>query len=134
MPLKGIDFVVKVRTATGPDVYTTIAGQRGGTLNISTDAIDASAKDGSGWEEKLVGLKSWSIDFDALHHETDTGLQKLETEIMAGNKVFVQFVTPSGKKFQGEAVITDYTIDAPHDDVATMSGTLEGTGALSELA
>jgi TP901-1 family phage major tail protein len=130
---KGVSVVVKVRTSTGPDVYTLVAGQRGGTLNIGTSDIDTSNKDGAGWEERIAGLRNWSIDCDGLHSESDTGLQKLENEIIAGNTVRVQFVMASGAKFQGDAIISDYKIDAPHDDVVTMSAAIKGTGALSEV-
>lgn len=129
MALRGIDYVIQVDDG---GVYKTIAGQRGAALNVSTSEIDASTKDGAGWEEKLAGLRSWSIDFDGLHAEDDAALDLLEERILAGLTVNVRLQLPSGGLFSGEAIITNYDVDAAHDDLATASGTLTGTGALTK--
>lgn len=130
---KGIDFVVKINTGTvQTPTWTTIAGARGGTLTVDTDTIDVSDKDGSGWEEHLAGLRSWSIDHDGMTDETDLGLEKLNDEALAGNQVGIQFVTPSGRTYDGQATITSFTLDAPHDGAATAAATFQGTGALTQ--
>lgn len=134
MALKGIDFIIEVNTGTeASPVWTAIAGQRGGSFNGSGDTMDSTSKDGSGWEENIVGLRSWSIDFDGLHSETDVGLQKVFDEWIAGNQVHVRMKFPSGTTYEGDATITDISIDAPHDDVATATGSLEGSGAITKV-
>lgn len=131
--LKGIDFVVQKNTGSEETPnWETIAGQRGATLTINNAEIDATTKDGSGWEEKLVGLKSWSLDFDGLYSEDDDVLQELETDVLAGNKVHVRLKTPGDNTFHGDCIITDFSIEAPHDGEATASGSLAGAEALTE--
>ena len=36
--------------------------------------------------------------------------------------------------YKGKAIITDFPIDAPYDDAATYSLTLQGTGELSAVS
>lgn len=131
---KGIDFIVQVNTGTeaSPN-WVTVGGQQGGTLNLSSDDIDASDKDGGGWTERLVGLLDWSIDFDALHSESDTGLSELFDEWILGNQVHVRFQLPSGDYYEGNVNISDLSIDAPHDDAATAAGTLDGAEQLEKV-
>lgn len=129
---KGIDFIIKVNTGTAETpVYTSVGGQRGAALNRATETIDSSSKDSNGWQESDVGLKNWGIETDGLLIEDDTAYGKLETAYMASDTVKVQLSTPAEKTYTGDAIITDFPIDAPYDDVATFSISLQGTGALT---
>lgn len=133
MAVKGIDIVVQVNTGTDSSPsWTTIGGQQGGSLNLETDDIDVTDKDGSGWTERLAGIRDWSIDFDGLHSDTDSGLQELFDEYMNHNQVNVRFQMANGDVYEGDANISDLTVDAPHDDAATASGTLNAAGKLQK--
>lgn len=130
--VSGVAFLIKVNTGTeASPVWTAVAGQRNGTLNLSMDTIDVTSKDSAAWTERLAGLREWSIDFDGLLIEGDAGLQELEDAYMNHEKVQVQFVTPTGVKYQGDAFLTDFSYEAPYGGEATASGTLSGTGALT---
>ncbi len=131
MATSGIDFVIQVNTGDEiTPVWTTIAGQRGATLNRSVDVIDVTSKSSDNWEENLPGIRHWSIDFDGLLVEDDTGYLELEDAFMNGTQVRVQMETVSGNKYTGMATLTDFPIEAPYDDAATYSGTLQGSGPL----
>lgn len=130
---KGVDFVIKVNKGTTelPE-YVKVAGQRGGKLNRSGDTIDVTTKDDEGWKNNRVGLLEWSIDGDGLVVVDDEGYKKIEEAFLNRQTVLVQFGVESGLCFEGEAVITDFPLDAPYDDELSYSVKLQGCGALTK--
>lgn len=123
--IKGLD--VKI-TIGGSHV---LAGQRGATLNRSAEVIDITNKTGDGWVEKMSSTKEWSVECDGLFVKEDAALQALEEAFKAGTPVQVK-LADSDWGFNGSAIITDFPIEAPYDDAATYSLTLEGTGPLND--
>lgn len=131
--VSGVDFLVKVNTGTeASPVWTTVGGQRNATLNLESDAIDITSKDSNGWHEELVGINNWSIEFDGLILENDTGYLELEEAYMNKSLVMVQLSTPAGKTYTGKARIT-LKIEGPYESEATLSGTLTGSGQLTKV-
>jgi TP901-1 family phage major tail protein len=131
---KGIDFIINVNTGTeGIPVWTKVAGQRGGSLSRGADTFDSTSKDSDGWLQNEVGFKNWELSSEGLLVETDAGYTALEDAFMNDEKVKVQMVTAGGNKYEGFAIITDFPVDAPYDDLATYSITLLGDGALSKV-
>lgn len=122
---KGVDILVSI----GANV---LGGQRNATLNRSAEAIDTTSKESEGWNEREVGFKEWSVDCDGLMIETDVAYGALETAFMEDQKIDVDIAFKSGAKYSGKAVITDFPIEAPYDDAATYSLTLEGDGKLTK--
>jgi TP901-1 family phage major tail protein len=130
----GKDFLLYVNTGEVEDpVWTLIGGQRSSNLSRTADSIDTSHKTSGGWKSSKAGLRGWSIDLDGLVLLQDEGLQALEAAFDQGLEVNVKFEYPDKKYRTGWAAITDLSIDTPHDGEASISGTLEGNGPLSEL-
>lgn len=130
--ITGISFLVKINTSTtGTPTYTSVGGQRSATLSLSTNEIDASDKLSDGWAENLAGLRKWSISGNGCGDDADAACAALEAAWLANKQLEVQLETPSGKKYDGLATITDLSYDAPHDDMFTYSITMSGTGALT---
>ena len=46
----------------------------------------------------------------------------------------VRFETAAGNKYEGTALITDFPIEAPYNDIATYSITLTGDRAYTKVA
>ena len=130
--VSGIGFIIKVNTGTiASPVYTTVGGQRNATLSMGTDEIDVTDKASSNWHEGLPSIRNWSIEGDGLLVQDDSGLQELEDAFIGGEKIKVQLLTASGKTYTGDAILTDFSYEAPYDDAATASYTLTGSGALT---
>lgn len=130
----GKDYLLSVNTGTvAVPVWTLIGGQRGSSLSRTADSIDVSHKTSGGWKSTKAGLRSWSIDLDGLVLLSDTGLEALEIAFSTGVEVQLQFKYPDNSYRTGWAAVTDLSIDTPHDGEASIKGTLEGNGALSEL-
>jgi TP901-1 family phage major tail protein len=112
---------------------TVLAGQRSATLNRSAETIDATSKDTEGyWKENLQGFKEWSIDCDGALVESDAAYALLEGKFLNSENVDVKIIMGSGTEYSGNAVLTDFPLDMPYDDLVTYSLSLTGSGALTK--
>ena len=122
---RGLDIIISI----GENV---LGGQRGATLNRSSEVIDITNKVSGGWTENLTSVKSWSVDCDGIFVVNDTALDAIETAFLNSQVVDVKIADETWG-YTGKAVITDFPIEAAYDDAATYSLTLEGTGALAKI-
>lgn len=131
----GKDYLIYLNTGAteANPTWTLLGGQRSGDLTREADEIDASHKTSGGWKCTLPGLRSWSIDLESVYLAGDEGAKFLEAAFLAGKQVHIKFEYPSGEYVTGWGSITECSLSTPHDDVATISGTISGDGALSEL-
>ncbi|SFG70742.1 phage major tail protein, TP901-1 family [Sporolactobacillus nakayamae] len=112
-----------------------LAGQKNATLNRSADSIDATSKDTEGfWKESMQGFKEWSIDADGAFVADDAAYGVLEDAYLNSENVDVYLEFPSGAKYEGNCAITDFSLDAPFDDLVTYKLSLQGNGALAVTA
>lgn len=130
----GKDYLIYLNTGTteAAPTSTLLGGQRSGDLNREADEIDASHKTSGGWKSTLPGLRSWSIDLETVYLAGDTGAKFLEAAFLAGKQVHVKFEYPDKSFVTGWGSITECSLSTPHDDVATLKGTISGDGPLSE--
>lgn len=130
----GKDYLIYLNTGTteAAPTWTLLGGQRSGDLNREADEIDASHKTSGGWKSTLPGLRSWSIDLETVYLAGDTGAKFLEAAFLAGKQVHVKFEYPDKSFVTGWGSITECSLSTPHDDVATLKGTISGDGSLSE--
>jgi len=111
-----------------------LAGQRNATLSRSADTIDATSKDTEGfWKESLQGFKEWSIDADGCYVTDDEAYSILESAFLNSDNVDVYLEMPSGEKMKGNCSISDFSLEAPYDDLVTYSLSLQGNGALIKI-
>jgi len=122
--VKGIDFLVRIGTHV-------IGGQQGATLNRSKETMDATHKGSNGWKEVVAGMKEWGIEADGLIVMNDQAFTALETAFENDAPVEVSIGLPSGMRYTGSAIITDFPLEAGYEDMATYSVTFEGTGPLA---
>ena len=130
----GKDYLIYLNTGTteAAPTWTLLGGQSSGDLNREADEIDASHKTSGGWKSTLPGLRSWSIDLETVYLAGDTGAKFLEAAFLAGKQVHVKFEYPDKSFVTGWGSITECSLSTPHDDVATLKGTISGDGPLSE--
>lgn len=134
--IAGKDILLCVFNANGSELLA-IAGQQGLTINRSADSIEVTSKDTKGgWKAKIAGMKEWSIDNDGLYVASDESHKALASAFENGDFVCIKVINSKTKTamFGGLAVITDYSLEAPHDDSMTYSISLEGNGALVDLS
>ena len=63
----------------------------------------------------------------------DAGVEALEVAFRAGKTVDVKLQYPDKSYQRGWAAVTEFSKDVPHDGAATLSGTLDGNGPISEV-
>lgn len=104
------------------------------TLNVNSNLLDASTKESAGWLEQLAGQKSWDCSSEALVDFSLTyGVSELYTAFVAGTEVTLVFGEGTGAvaKFEGSAIVSSISINAANEELATVSVTFSGTGALT---
>ena len=119
--IKGLDLLISIGAQT-------LGGQRGATLNRSSEVIDITNKVSGGWKENVSGFKEWSVDADGLFITDDAAYLALETAYAAGTAVEVKLAKGAELVYSGSAYITDFPVEAPYDDASTYSVSLTGTG------
>lgn len=127
--ISGMKVKLFIKDATTGKI---LAGQRNASLNRSAETIDATSKDSDGhWQESIQGFKSWTIDCDGAFVQDDVAYSILETAYLNSENVDVYIEMPSGTKYEGNATITDLSMEFPYDDLTTWSLSLQGNGPLS---
>ena len=131
----GKDYLIYLNTGAteANPTWTLLGGQRSGDLSRQADEIDASHKTSGGWKTTLPGLRSWSIDLESVYLAGDAGAKFLEAAFLAGKRVHIKFEYPDKSYITGWGAVTECSLKTPHDDVATISGTVKGDGALSDV-
>ena len=128
----GKDYLLYINTGTAlSPVWTLIGGQRSADLSRSADSIDVSHKTSGGWISNKAGLRGWSIDLDALVLLSDAALPYLEKAFDDGTEINVRLQYPNMTEQIGWGSLTDFSLATPHDGEASLTGTIEGNGALS---
>lgn len=128
----GCDALVYVNTGTvQTPVWTAVGAQEDATLNRSTATIDTTSKDGSGWESKMAGFKTWSIDFDNFYTTSDAGYLALEAAFEARATMMIQALYPDGTAYTGAAMITSAPVKLAIKDAIKVSFKMDGAGPLT---
>jgi len=121
------------------DQLMLIGGQRGATLNINLDEIDASSKDDpDGWANNIGGQRKWDVSADGAYVIGDKGIEALEDSLLGEHTQdigrFQLFLTsPSGTVRTGQATLTTFSENAGHTDLVTYSQSFNGAGPLRKI-
>jgi len=120
--------------AVGSEVWIPIGLAKSASLSISADTPDISTKDSSAWTEVMAGIKSFSMDFDALLSLTDdasaNGFVPLYSYFTDRTTIKVAF-GKDGSFWYGDAIISSLEQSAEAEQPVSYSGSLTGTGALT---
>jgi predicted secreted protein len=131
--LLGFGVTFKVRTATGPDVFTTLGQQAKikSPYGVSVDSIDATHEESDGgWKEFIAGLKDGgSIDLE-IHYIGGGAAEALLFSLLGTTQV-CRTVFPTGAKIDYSAFITDISPDTPIDGKMVAGVKLKITGAIT---
>lgn len=106
-------------------------------LSMELETKERETKDTNGTEYR-AGKKSWSMSGNGLQVKTADGtaldFAALFAKYDASAEVAVEFNTDltGDKYYQGQALITNLTINAAVNDDPTCSWSLQGTGSLTE--
>ena len=132
--INGTDMTIYAGTS-GTEV---ILWSKNCTLNTEQDLPDGTTKGSAGWAEHILGLRSWSIDFDGAVDLTGSGLTAAElvlkiTARTASDTVKFGTSAAAATGFSGSGTLKNLSISAPMEDVATFSGSIVGNGPLAAI-
>ncbi|MTV51039.1 phage major tail protein, TP901-1 family [Heliobacillus mobilis] len=130
--LAGVDVLLYVKTGGTDDTptYTVLGGQSGATLNRATHVVDVTSKDANGWAENVAGVNSWTLECNGFLIADDTATVYLEQSWLNRAMIKAEIRFPSGRKYTGHCIISDFPYEFPQDGAATYKLSLTGTGAL----
>jgi len=103
------------------------------TLSIEQDLPDSSTKDSNAWAEHINGQRSWSVDAEGnVDMATGANAETLTDLILNQSKVDIEFApnNTGDIKFTGTVSTNSVSIEAPNEDVASISGSMTGDGEL----
>lgn len=122
---------VDIGTAETPK-WIAVGGQRSTSLTRSADEVDCSHKTTGGWKVTKAGMRSWTMELESVVVLSDEGAAAIDYAFEKGVELHCKFVYPNGDEFIGWGSVTEYSMETPHDDVATISGTITGNGSLEK--
>jgi predicted secreted protein len=137
---KGLVFILRVLTSTGPDVWTPVAAQRGGTFTFNTEPIDVTHKGGL----LLLGTGDSALAIEAKHGDATLAVvnpaainQSLDVTVTAA-AVVVSLATDGDGVITSTATDVLDAIEADSDADELLAVTLaddsDGTGICATLA
>lgn len=134
--IAGVDVLLYVKTGGTVEAptFTVLGGQSNATLNRNTNIVNTTSKDDGGWAANVAGINSWSLECEGYLMASDTALDLIETIWANRDTIIAEIQMPSGKKYRGECIISDFPVEFPQEDAATYSISLNGTGALTIIA
>ena len=118
-------------------VLTKFANGTSADFSMTKDTIDATNKDGGSYKEFLVGLTSWTMNFEGLYEEdgsvTGQSAKEVLADLMTGALITVVMTTnvTGDMKLSGSALLTNFAWNAPVNDVSTFTCSLQGSGTLT---
>lgn len=132
----GYGVLLKMLTATGPDVYTTLGKQKdiSGISGFSVDVVDATDNESPDVTEEVIpGIVrtneiTFQIEFDPLSATTaliDASKRLLKT---------FRSVWPDGRYVSFQGYITNFETDSPTEDKQTASVTIKRSGPVTPVA
>ncbi|WP_441280506.1 phage tail tube protein [Tardiphaga sp. 862_B3_N1_1] len=127
----GYGTLFKVRTSTGPDVFTTIGEQTNVTpFGVAVDSVDASHEQSPNqWREFIPGLKDGGECAVELNYVPGGTAEATLMGMLATTQV-CRVTFPNGAHVDFSAFITEMSAETPIDDKMALSVTLKVTGEI----
>jgi predicted secreted protein len=130
-PLTGNSITVWKLDATLGNIP--FACGRNCSLQVNTAIKEVTNYESNNWQEFKPDLMSWSIQVDGLAINDEYSYVRQLRDQKNRQSFFFQFIMDEGAAgfaiYSGYAFFTNITIQGPHNDLATVSATLQGTGS-----
>jgi len=111
-------------------VPTTLGLRRSWSLNFDQDTIDTSNASDNGWANFEAGRRTGTVDFEAIYDKGDSVQKEMRTAFL--NQSNLDFTgNLDGEAWTGSTTISSYNTDVNHDDIVTLTVSLNLRGAAS---
>jgi|TARA_R100000149_G_scaffold66466_2_gene45836 TP901-1 family phage major tail protein len=134
----GTSLVLKVDTSGGGSPVL-LGASTSCTVNFTLDTFETTNKDSAHRKSFLPAATGFTMDCEAFYTTDETvAPDNLMSALNSRTEVDVEFneasATTGDYKYTGKAYITSCSLNAPNEDAATYSISLQGTGALTIAA
>ena len=134
----GTSLVLSIDT-DGNGAPTLLGASTSTTVSFSLDTFETTNKDSVHKKSYLPAATGWTMDCEAFYTTDETNApDDIMTALNSRTEVDVEFNeasdTTGDYKYTGKAYITSCSLNAPNEDAATYSISLQGTGALTIAA
>ncbi len=126
-----VDFAIAAEDAVEAGLtWKTLGMMRGKSIKTTWDTADSTADDSPDFTKtSLVTFKNVEFSGDGVSYDDEVHNQEeLEAHVVspgAGTdnqpKAWLRVTYPSGKKYSGPFILTEWSNDSPHADTATWS-------------
>lgn len=123
--MKGFDTTIKIS-----DVV--VAAQVNGSLNMSTSTKNISDLITLGWEEHIAYIKGWTMNLSGAYIIDGAAFTELKLAFIKAKPVAIELSSPEGR-FGGQAIITNFNINAPFDRGVTYNIQVKGISSLGKI-
>lgn len=133
---KGRDLRIKVRTSTGPDVFTVVGGARSDGITINNETVDVTDKDGAGWRELLqgAGITSMSLKGSGVVSDNAVFTDHIMVAKMANTHLVLKIESGLGDVWHGTFAIPSVERSGEYNKEENFSITLESAGTITYTA
>jgi len=131
----GTSLVLSIDT-DGNGAPTLLGASTSCSVNFTLDTFETTNKDSGHKKAYLPAATGFTMDCEAFYTTDEANApDDIMTALNNRTKVNVEFNeasdTAGDYKYTGEAYITSCSLNAPNEDAATYSISLQGTGALT---
>lgn len=109
-----------------------VVGIKSWSLELSLETLETTAL-GDDWKNYIAGLKEWTASSEGDYEVPvdEEGQAALQDAFLNGTTVVVKLYVDGVNYYQGEAYINSLSIEDPVDDVVSISIEFTGSGALT---
>ena len=109
-----------------------VAGQQNISFSRQAASIDITNKITGDWQEKISGLKTWSLTCSGMYIIDDISYDLLEEAFMNGTDVIAE-LRIGDKIYKGKAIITEFPLSSAYNTQFKYIIKLLGNGALEKI-
>ena len=133
---RGRDILLKISDGAVPPVFTTLAGIRSRSIQLSAGAVDGTSSESpAAWRELIAGagVRALRVQGAGVFKDaaSDTRMQDV---FFTGQTETWQLIVPDFGILEGPMQITDLSWSGRHDGEAEFSVTLESAGQIGFTA
>lgn len=102
-------------------------------LDISANMIDATSNDSGGWEESIVGRKSWTASAEYFHIFADAAQTTLLNGILNNTLLTFEFQPQAGSgkpKYTGSGYLSDWKHNPTENAALLVNVSIKGSGSI----
>jgi len=136
---KGRALIIKRRTSTGPDVYTTVCGMKARSVTINNNPVDVSVPDcvapeGVVYAAQAAGVQAWQFTGSGLYDDDANWAAVINDVATQVFDTYYQIVIPGIGTVTGPFCVDGLSFSGSEQGNMEFEGTWRSNGAVTWAA